>query len=300
MKSNKQVWFLLAFFVFATHQSARAVSDRCMDALRRTSCFPGCSGESSEWIRFLACERKLGGIAKPNEHKSTEAPASQDDSSFTFYDNYDVTGGQLEAIDLDSADLQYCASVCRRRDSCEAIVFNKRTFQCVLKSTIGSLRFEAGAILGAALSGSSLPPVSDLPWGIEQLPKQSLDSSASRTLSTSSFEQCAKTCENDGECVGISYVSKQQACRLFSAVLGFTFDQDTDSGIKHQVIAGSVVFPSAIDPKYVNEGPWMRTLHTCVDQYNANKDTNANGGLKWIQKGGGYFSECDKHLNGGT
>jgi hypothetical protein len=37
---------------------------------------------------------------------------------------------------------------------------------------------------------------------------------------------------------------------------------------------------------------------TCLDQYNANKATNANGGLKWIQKGGGYYSECNKQLKG--
>ena len=37
-------------------------------------------------------------------------------------------------------------------------------------------------------------------------------------------------------------------------------------------------------------------MHTCRDQYNANKATNANGGLRWIQKGGGYYSECNKHL----
>jgi hypothetical protein len=29
-----------------------------------------------------------------------------------------------------------------------------------------------------------------------------------------------------------------------------------------------------------------------------NKATNANGGLKWIQKGGGYYSECNKQLKG--
>ena len=39
-------------------------------------------------------------------------------------------------------------------------------------------------------------------------------------------------------------------------------------------------------------------MHTCVDQYNANKTTNGNGGLKWIQKGGGYYSECTKKLKG--
>jgi hypothetical protein len=40
-----------------------------------------------------------------------------------------------------------------------------------------------------------------------------------------------------------------------------------------------------------------RTMHTCLDQYNANKAGNGNGSLKWIQKGGGYYSECNKRLS---
>ena len=58
------------------------------------------------------------------------------------------------------------------------------------------------------------------------------------------------------------------------------------------------VYPSAVDPKYSKETAGKARMHTCVDQYNANKATNANGGLKWIQKGGGYFSECTKKLKG--
>jgi len=61
---------------------------------------------------------------------------------------------------------------------------------------------------------------------------------------------------------------------------------------------GAAVFPTALSPKYSSETPGKARLHTCVDQYNANKATNANGGLKWIQKGGGYWSECDKRLKG--
>ena len=34
------------------------------------------------------------------------------------------------------------------------------------------------------------------------------------------------------------------------------------------------------------------------DQYRANKASTGNGGLRWIQKGGGYWSECDKQLKG--
>jgi hypothetical protein len=59
---------------------------------------------------------------------------------------------------------------------------------------------------------------------------------------------------------------------------------------------GNAVFPSAVDPKYANESAGKARMHTCVDQYKANKETNANGGLKWIQKGGGYYSECNKRL----
>jgi hypothetical protein len=62
--------------------------------------------------------------------------------------------------------------------------------------------------------------------------------------------------------------------------------------------AGPAVFPSAVDPKYSKETAGKARMHTCVDQYNANKANNANGGLKWIQKGGGYYSECTKRLKG--
>ena len=62
--------------------------------------------------------------------------------------------------------------------------------------------------------------------------------------------------------------------------------------------AGNAVFPTAISPKYSNESAGRARMHTCLDQYNANKTSNGNGGLRWIQKGGGYYSECTKQLKG--
>ena len=58
------------------------------------------------------------------------------------------------------------------------------------------------------------------------------------------------------------------------------------------------VFPSAVAPKYSTESAGKARMHTCLDQYNANKTGTGNGGLKWIQKGGGYYSECNKRLKG--
>ena len=62
--------------------------------------------------------------------------------------------------------------------------------------------------------------------------------------------------------------------------------------------ASNAVFPSAVAPKYSKETEGKARMHTCLDQYNANKAGNGNGGLKWIQKGGGYYSECTKRLKG--
>jgi hypothetical protein len=63
--------------------------------------------------------------------------------------------------------------------------------------------------------------------------------------------------------------------------------------------ASDAVFPTAVAPKYSSESAGRARMHTCRDQYTENKATNANGDLKWIQKGGGYYSECNKHLKTG-
>ncbi|WP_332686579.1 hypothetical protein [Bosea sp. (in: a-proteobacteria)] len=60
--------------------------------------------------------------------------------------------------------------------------------------------------------------------------------------------------------------------------------------------AKAAVFPKAVAPKYSDETAGRARLKTCADQYNANKAANANGALKWIEKGGGYWSQCNAKL----
>lgn len=62
--------------------------------------------------------------------------------------------------------------------------------------------------------------------------------------------------------------------------------------------SGKAVFPKAIDSKYAGLKPGAARRKTCSDQYNANKASNGNGGMKWIMKGGGYYSACNKALKG--
>ena len=59
-----------------------------------------------------------------------------------------------------------------------------------------------------------------------------------------------------------------------------------------------VSFPTAVSAKYASETPGKGRFHTCVDAYNDNKAKNTLGGLKWIEKGGGYYSLCNTKLKG--
>ena len=61
-------------------------------------------------------------------------------------------------------------------------------------------------------------------------------------------------------------------------------------------VAPNAVFPASVAAAYAKESGGKARMHTCRDQYNSNKTANANGGLKWIMKGGGYYSECVKRL----
>ncbi|MGB8740272.1 MAG: hypothetical protein WCD52_08515 [Xanthobacteraceae bacterium] len=62
------------------------------------------------------------------------------------------------------------------------------------------------------------------------------------------------------------------------------------------VSVGNAVFPSAVSSKYSSDSAGKARMLTCLDQYHINKANNGNGGLRWIQKGGGYYSECNKRL----
>ena len=61
-------------------------------------------------------------------------------------------------------------------------------------------------------------------------------------------------------------------------------------------VIGNATFPGKIDPKYASLTPGRARMKTCDDQYKLNKANGGNGGMKWLQKGGGYYSACVKHL----
>ena len=57
-----------------------------------------------------------------------------------------------------------------------------------------------------------------------------------------------------------------------------------------------VKFPEAVSSKFSDETPAKARMRTCLEQYYVNKDADSLGGLRWIQKGGGYYSLCNARL----
>jgi len=62
--------------------------------------------------------------------------------------------------------------------------------------------------------------------------------------------------------------------------------------------SGKTTFPSSIAAKFAAEKPAKARMHTCLEQYHANKNGGTLGGTRWIEKGGGYYKLCNAKLKG--
>jgi len=70
----------------------------------------------------------------------------------------------------------------------------------------------------------------------------------------------------------------------------------TDAATK--TLSGKTTFPSSIAAKFAAEKPAKARMHTCLEQYHANKNADTLGGTRWIEKGGGYYKLCNAKLKG--
>lgn len=76
-------------------------------------------------------------------------------------------------------------------------------------------------------------------------------------------------------------------------------NSSTNSAPATSILPGNAVFPTAVSSQYSGQSAGKARMMTCLDQYRANKANGGNGNLRWIQKGGGYYSECNNRLKSG-
>lgn len=62
---------------------------------------------------------------------------------------------------------------------------------------------------------------------------------------------------------------------------------------------GKMSYPTTVSEKYASETPGKARMHTCLDQYRANKEAGVEQ-PNWIAKGGGYYSQCNAKLKEGA
>lgn len=63
-----------------------------------------------------------------------------------------------------------------------------------------------------------------------------------------------------------------------------------------QTAPDGVTFPAAVAAAFQTETPSKARMRTCLQQYHANKSAGTLAGLRWVQKGGGYYSLCSRRL----
>lgn len=117
-----------------------------------------------------------------------------------------------------------------------------------------------------------------------------------------------KAAQSAGEATGLSWSAFRKA-QCMAQPSGEATPATTDENLKKvaeeqpvkapkNTEAGSdeMSFPSAITAKFAGEKPAKARMHTCLEQYHANKAANTLGGTRWIEKGGGYYKQCNDRL----
>ncbi|TPI13356.1 hypothetical protein FJW06_14370 [Mesorhizobium sp. B4-1-3] len=72
--------------------------------------------------------------------------------------------------------------------------------------------------------------------------------------------------------------------------------KDTSAAVAPTVAPAGVTFPTTLAAEFKTEKPAKARMKTCLQGYHDNKEAGTLNGLRWIQKGGGYYSLCNARL----
>lgn len=89
---------------------------------------------------------------------------------------------------------------------------------------------------------------------------------------------------------------RKAECGPGADLVGLSTDGDREPPAPTTAAPRGVTFPRNVAAKFSNESAGKARMHTCLEQYHIAKNNNALAGLKWIQKGGGYYSLCNARL----
>ena len=73
-------------------------------------------------------------------------------------------------------------------------------------------------------------------------------------------------------------------------------EKENGAAVAPTVAPAGVTFPTTLAAEFKTEKPAKARMKTCLQGYHGNKDAGTLNGLRWIQKGGGYYSLCNAKL----
>jgi len=190
------------------------------------------------------------------------------------------------------------------------------SIRCVIFQEIGFMRFRdlinASLAVGAVLTLGGTSPAQAQALSAKECHQKFKDAKESKTLSGQSYKEFkAAQCGAASTTATQASMTPSDRAAASSAPASTPPAQATPTstapattaapgaGIASKptaIASGNVVFPGSIGAQYGKLSAGKARMKTCLDQYNANKTTGGNGSLKWIQKGGGYYSECNSKL----
>ena len=72
--------------------------------------------------------------------------------------------------------------------------------------------------------------------------------------------------------------------------------KETGAAVAPTLAPAGVTFPTTLAAEFKTEKPAKARMKTCLQGYRGNKEAGTLNGLRWIQKGGGYYSLCNARL----
>lgn len=72
--------------------------------------------------------------------------------------------------------------------------------------------------------------------------------------------------------------------------------EETGAAVAPTLAPAGVTFPTTLAAEFKTEKPAKARMKTCLQGYRGNKEAGTLNGLRWIQKGGGYYSLCNARL----
>lgn len=198
---------------------------------RSTVSIAGTPGSGPVFKLELAAEERVA----PKECRAGAlflAEADQREPAFVTYDNYDLFGGDMEAIP--NADLAVCVAACTSRAACVAYTYNRWNNWCYLKATLSELSLNPRARSGVRAT-LDVPRKSPAPFLIERHENSAFPYGGEQAFTASTVDLCERRCVDHDSCVAFTFFKKTRLCRLMEHVSEeYAPDPSADSGIKWQ------------------------------------------------------------------